>query len=295
MVTIGAQSGRGLAINSENRDTPFAKPIREAADNLDKLLASQRAMEIIRRTGLDTARGPYRLPQPFPSKESCRLAAVLVVQSLKPLQQAFGNRGRRTLWDGSVLQAPTETGDGAGAGIGLPLLGTCSPDTLYAILAMLEARTLPRFDQIHDNLAVRLTHYLRVEDDLWKLAADRGGPSRQIPYAYRYAATEWLWNPDVHRYKDASAICLRCGLIFRPRRPPKAGAPRCPNCAQERPEARRWPDHAIAPAGRGTWWLRCLAQDTDCLGAFIGFAQRKRCAKCRSSSTTPSKRHPLEA
>jgi hypothetical protein len=268
--------------------------LRSYADDLDLMISRVDDHEIERiaeRLGLGTERGPHRLRASSPSSDSGTQAAIQAAQSIGPLTTALAALGALTFGAGWTTHKPmSETPEGAG--IGLPLLGMCSTESVVAATSMLVARQLPKFAPVHTSLDVRLTHFLGFESLLWDLSAEYGGPTPRLPFAYRYRAIEWFWSPDTHRHRDAVAICLRCGDQYHPHRPPKADSePRCPWCAKEPPKARRWPKHAVAPAERGTWWLRCQAP--DCATPFRGRAQARHCRECSTAGTTPSQRRRL--
>ena len=232
-----------------------------------------------------------------PSSEARQLAAELVRLSIGPLGTALADLGGMTVRStGLVLRAPTdalETGAietiRAYERIGLPLLGRCSEQAGWDILPTLVASRQPRFEHRADRIAAALTNVVHLEDHLWSLASARGGPSRQIPYAFRYQALEWLSMPDMQAAVGREALCLFCGIIFRRRGRPKGG-PRCPSCAKQPPRARTGPDHAVAAAGKATWWLRC--QTDGCPNRFVGPMQRLRCPDCTTSRISPRKRRP---
>jgi hypothetical protein len=277
-------------VNSENRDTPVAMRLRRLADSLDFFFdesSEAQLADLAQEVGLADARGPYRLPDPPPTRESSELAMRLAAESLEPLGRALSALGGLRFGNGWQTRQTLEPLEGAGS-IGLPLLGACSDDAMTALSRMRVASRIDRFAQVRESLEVRLTRFLAIEDLLWDLSAERGGPTRPIPYGYRYRAIEWLWCPQAHRHEGAVALCLRCGAVFMPRRPVTALAPLCSHCAKESPRARRPPPHAIEPAERGTWWLRCAAN--ECGNRFVGRAQARWCPPCRSSRITPRRR-----
>jgi hypothetical protein len=254
------------------------------------------------------------------TEESKRLADLLAEQSLEPLRRALAPGREITLEDNAVLHAPSNLYEGAEL-VGLTLTAACSSSEMEAATLRLALRGSrqpelqapvflgppehpgPRSGK--DVFAIDLMHLVEVESTLWWLAGINGGPTDRIPYAYRCAAIEWIIKakpapgvrtdprhprPGVKAEPLATSICLRCGETFRFGRVPEDGT-RCHHCTKESPATRIWPDNAIAPAGRGTWWLRCEARRPDCLGAFVGRRNRLTCINCRASNISPSKRH----
>jgi hypothetical protein len=295
-LVIDPHAGRGFRVHSENRDAPAAKRLREQADKLDDVLASltgeDAARELANSLRLDSARGPNRLPDPEPLPEAWRLAELLAQDSLGPLQDALRDLGGMTVVGTRWSVRPPRDELPPEATLGLPLLFASSDATVEAVTKMQVARQLDKFTQIRENLSLRLSELIVEEHRLWDLASAYGGPSPRIPYAFAFRAFEWFWAPRVHAGGvPTPTVCLRCGSLMVPRRV-IASPPRCAACAKESPAARVWPAHALSPAERGTWWLRCQAK--NCANAFVAHAQARRCADCRSSSTTPSQRRPLE-
>jgi hypothetical protein len=285
--------GRRLVGYPQNRDSLAIKRVREHADLLDHLLESiseEEQRRIAAQLGLGEARGPNRLASPVPTRKAWRLGEGLARDSLEPLSKALGLLGGSlTVGIRWRVQPPSELPQYAT--IGLPLLAASSPDAMEAATKMLVARALPPFEPIRDELEVRLAELIAVEDTLWQFAAEQGGPSGRIPYAFAFRALEWFWSPKVHAGGLRSpTTCLRCGAFMLPRGR-IGGLPLCAHCTKNSRARRQWPDHAIAPAGRGTWWLACLAE--DCSNAFVGQANFLRCPNCRLSRVSPSKRKPL--
>ena len=142
-------------------------------------------------------------------------------------------------------------------------------------------------------LLEKANQFLLTEISLWLLAGE-GGFEGATPYTVRYEAARYLWSPRI----AGSAFCLRCGEPIHYRRAARTAlgaearpAPICANCI--RGGSLKWPAHAVEPAERGTWWLRCLAE--GCTNAFVGRAQARRCPACRTSRRAVSKRTPLGA
>jgi hypothetical protein len=144
-------------------------------------------------------------------------------------------------------------------------------------------------------LAIERGHYarertklLQIEQELWQRAAEFGGPSDRLPYASRYSLTLLTWHPSAYKPPGAHAICIRCGQLLHRKRPSVQPLARCPACMKETEEQRRWPDHAITPHARGTWFLRC--QYPDCRTVFEGRRHRKLCDEHVSSKMPPKRR-----
>jgi hypothetical protein len=169
---------------------------------------------------------------------------------------------------------------------GVPLLAACTSEddpnnALDELAHLVDILGDPQADVLHDNTRVRLAEAIQVETELWQAAADHGGLSPRIPYAYHFLALERFWTPQAHaRNLQAPATCLRCGTIWWPSRSITA-PPRCAHCNNENPMTRAWPAHAIAPDIRGHWWLRC--QYKGCDNAFVGYRNRRHCAAHISS------------
>jgi hypothetical protein len=306
----GRQSEKPLRIHPENRDEPWAIALGRSRDNLETVFGSlarstQNALRVeLEKIGLSGPDGPHRFDAPPPGQVAVDLAYILARRSLPPLAkairsgggQAAAHNGEWWLREPATDVLPHESIHG------IPLFAACSGESVppehngidWSVRWQVERR-LEAFQQIRRHLAARLTELLATEHRLWEIAAAHGGPADRIPYAYRYRALQWFWEPDAHAPGlDAFAVCLRCGELIWPRRtgrPRRASPPLCAHCSSEPPGARRWPTHAVAPDGRGTWWLTCLVP--GCENVFVGHGQARRCPECRSSSTTPSKRRKL--
>jgi hypothetical protein len=187
-----------------------------------------------------------------------------------------------------------------------PLLSTCLDAALFnglaQIITHLHSPRTRKHERRVDGDAVstdlypgedgralleRANRLLLTEIKLWWLAGE-GGFVGAAPYRVRYEAARYLWSPQI----AGCAFCLRCGdqiLYLRAARAGGRSAPICARCV--RGGSLEWPAHAVAPAERGTWWLRCLAQ--GCTNAFVGRAQARRCPACRTSRRAISKRTPL--
>jgi hypothetical protein len=285
-----AKRNKPFSINSENCDTPAAKRIRAAADRLERKLgeADEEGLDrLARDPAVGRNRGPHHLDATRPNTAAIVLATKLAELSIAPLAAALRARERPLeVGNGWIVGEPLMC-IGLGADFGIPLLGACSTDTMFALSRMRIAAEDGSFEQVREDLSIRLTHLIAVEHVLWELAAKYGGLSPTLPYASRYRALEWLWTPDASKDRNGVALCIRCGTIILRKLAPRVD-PRCRWCAKEPPAARDWPAHAIAPAERGTWWLRCQAD--GCNKAFAGRAQAHRCPNCRTARITPSGR-----
>ena len=122
-------------------------------------ISAGRGPEVVAKAHLHGERGPNRLSGAPPSREAWDLAVTLACLSLEPLQRAFTLVGPRLAGNGWRVGAPGELTSEA-TKLGIPLLGACSEDALFAALHMRLARELGRFDQVHDDLSVRLTRFL---------------------------------------------------------------------------------------------------------------------------------------
>jgi hypothetical protein len=247
---------------------------------------------------LSSTRGPNRLPGQVPSDDAFGLAYALAARSLAPLCSALlkGGGGAVTR-EGWRLYPPNSDDLPPQAGWGLPLLAACSRDTevnaLDALAHRVDGLANPELKTEHGRLRERLAEAITVELRLWMTAADEGGPSPRIPYAFQFLALEWFWTPKAHAGKlHAPAVCLRCGSMWFPYRPVEP-PPRCAHCSNEPARAREWPQHAFAPDLRGQWWLRC--QTEGCERAFVGRRNRMRCDECDLSRLARRKRPPRRA
>jgi hypothetical protein len=155
------------------------------------------------------------------------------------------------------------------------------------------ARCTATLTSRHDFFAQELGAVIALEHYLWEKAeADR------IPYWIAFQALEWLSAPRVlvaqngrpYETVPAEMLCLRCGALVIPQRTTKR-TPTCNHCAKEDPRARLWPNHAIMPNRRGTWWLRCQAQ--GCARVFDGRRHALRCPLCKPAAVAASRRRPL--
>lgn len=283
---------RPYSVHSENRDTPPAKRLREHANKLEqRLLSAETIPKIASEAGFGGSDRPHRLSGARPSTEARHLAHWLAESSLEPLRRAFA-AGGATRFGNDWNSSPPHEIRTEWRWLGVPLLAASSAEAIFAALHMFSARGDAPITPVRDNLSARLTDFLMYEDWLWDLAAAHGGPSRRIPYPFAFDALECFWSPAVHILDHAHTLCLRCGLLVLPKkRAPVLSPPRCSHCAKEPLVARAWPPHAIAPAERGTWWLRCLAE--GCTNAFVGRAQTRRCMGCRASRITATKRTRL--
>jgi hypothetical protein len=301
-----------LRLTSENRDEPWARPIERSADAIERTvgeLARRKDGSLqreIARFGLGGPRGPNRLRLPEPSRPALELAVFLADLSLARLRARSADGGRVVVWNWT-LQFPSEETPPSetrrlvemGLPLGLPLLAACSDESVPAeqnafdwAARWLFARQVRAFDQVHEDFTSRLSVLLLIEHELWKYAFEAGGPADRLPYALRFRAVEWFWGPEAHASGlDGFSLCMRCGVPFRPRRV-ISSPPRCAHCAKEPISSRDWPAHAIAPNGRGDWWLECQA---GCGMAFIGRRHAKRCLRCRLSKITPSRRRAIHS
>lgn len=190
------------------------------------------------------------------------------------------------------LVPPTGPPMGRGC-LGLPLLLSCSPDSIPPEYNLIDhairwqaMTAFAQQQQIHHDMAARLSLLMAAEHALWQAAGQNGGPSGVIPYAYRHAALSWWWRPELHAPNlPMTMLCIRCGSLIEQRRKRQA-PPRCHDCSKESPQTRRWPGHAVAPHDRGRWWLRCHR----CQAAFTGRADALYCPLHRSARLTPTKR-----
>lgn len=177
-----------------------------------------------------------------------------------------------------------------------PLLGACvEPNVLHGLAQLLVyvnnpiAASLWASD-IQGSLHARLNAHLVLESNLWWLA-EVGGYDQPPPYAARYEAARWLWSPEI----AGVVFCLRCGSTVTYKRAGRQETSgrhrraRCSKCSRSTPD-QRWPSNAIAPAGRGTWWLHCSTK--ECPNPFVGRADTKRCPQHRLNRIAKTRRSP---
>jgi hypothetical protein len=301
--------------NPENRDAGALTQLRRRAAAVDRLLTADpsdgRTLEARHALGRDVERdAPDMAPWPEPSGRARNVAAHLLVGALKRVareQRATSlthlylgatHEGSRREW---CVSAPKVSG--AGVVAGLPLLTALCPDVLPYLARQRVAVALGQPSggpQFHESdrrrFAQNVSLALEREHLLWEWGADPAGEDAGMPYLFRYLAIRAWWTPETHaapRRSDTGApfktstLCLRCGeLVLRGRAASKP--PLCPHCSREPPAVRAWPDHAVAPAKRGTWWLRC--QRDGCELAFHGRRDRLYCDHHVTSKLATAKR-----
>jgi hypothetical protein len=244
-----------------------------------------------------------KLTWPEPSPEAWRLAIEQASDALPLARRELELYGHR---DGSDLRSGTEREAGnrpqpydatspftdAGLAVGLPLVEAINPVLFEHVQHWVAARAQTRkadrtgkpapLRYADPKFRAHLANALTQESTYWSFA--QGGPLEIAPYAFRYSATRWVWHPDIHSGARAQGICLRCGTLITRDRPPTVD-PLCPHCMSET-HRRTWPNHAIAPAGQGTWWLRC--QRAGC--TYKGRAQSRHCDQHKTANLTTSRR-----
>lgn len=241
----------------------------------------------------------FPLPNwPTPSVVAKRMATLAVRDAIPRVRRGAELLGQTRLdspWPGTPepeIQFQADPPDQAV--FRAPLVYECLEGAAGAELACLLAfRFSNRAPEIRsgggDKILTRwLNAYLRLEIELWRTAR-KGGYPYPPPYAVRYETARWLWSPEIAGF----AFCLRCGSELSFRRAARSESTRnlrCGACSRDK-DPSNWPDYAICPAERGTWWLRCRAD--GCSNAFVGHTQARRCPYCRSSRLTPARRKPL--
>jgi hypothetical protein len=301
--------------HSENRDAGALAQLRSRATAVDGFLAADpsdgRRLEALRVFGRDVERdAPDMSPWPEPSGRARNVAAHLLVGAL----ERVAREQRATLLTHLCLGATPEGSrrewrvlapkvSGAGVVAGLPLLTALCPDVLHYLARQRIAVALGQPSggpQFHESdrrrFAQNASLALARERLLWEWGADPAAEDVGMPYLFRYLAIRAWWTPETHvapRRSDTgatfktSSVCLRCGdLVLLGRRTVKP--PLCPHCSKEPPAVRTWPDHAVAPAKRGTWWLMC--QRDGCDLAFYGRRDRRYCDQHVNSKLAPAKR-----
>ena len=256
---------------------------------------------------------PNPVDAPAPAPAALRQATELTTRVGLPGFQQYVRRFDTPLHlrPGAAREAGTRTWpvqlpgefDRHAATIGIPLLAAFSPEALDQVVRWrIAAQDRPRVGRRKANLFRRLvTEAIGVEHALWQIAANEtGNEGLTMPYAYRFFALGWLWHPDAHDGGFAYTLCIRCGaLLYRNRRPAahrrRAAArqklrppPLCNHCADEPASGRRWPENAIAPASRGTWWMTC--QEHDCKSIFRATRRSLFCPAHHSNKLAASRR-----
>jgi hypothetical protein len=274
------------------------------------------AFEVIARrlrlTGEAGRYGPGQHLAVTPNREQEDLAARLVMASLRALASALAGgwttrlsvgelaeRSRPRVWGTKLQRAVVSVSSGAmpdgiepvgiepvGAFVGLPLsltLGRPLVPLIAGESGVLVRRSWPAENPNRAARRALARQLIAQEAGLWEIAAAYGGPSPTLPFAARVRALRWWWEPDSGR-QPAETICLRCGweMVTRAMR---SGPPFCDHCRKDKTLQRK---NAIAPAERGTWWLRCSA--AGCSSAFVGRPQARRCRRHRLAGIAPSKR-----
>jgi hypothetical protein len=285
-----------LEKGSENRDP------REAA--------AKRAAQKLGLTGERGHYGPDEYIRLTPTREADDLAIRLAERSLGPLHRALIEEPEYVpdveVWDvldidgapaprvraarfRPTAERMSESADRLGLTFGIPLLCSLEPEALPVIAEILLRRFAPGLRPERDLRRELGMRTVVQEAHLWDMAAKHGGPSPTLPFATRVRALRWWWEPEQdqkpgQRKDPRATLCVRCGSL-EIARALRHGAPVCAHCRKDRSLDR---PEAIAPAERGTWWLRC--QTPGCSNAFVGRAQARHCAKHRSSRIAPSQR-----
>jgi hypothetical protein len=239
--------------------------------------------------------GPSDAVEVEPSREADLLADALVRRAFEALRRAFDARrpivSFRTISKNAPGQLAVRQPTGAelpaepqrhASMVGLPLSLSILPAIQEAAELILIRRLEPWDRQAQaSELGWEL---VRQENSLWRLASLYGsGTGSTMPYACRVRALRWWWEPALSR----DALCLRCGcdIVYRRKRR-LDGLALCGLCLKRRQLEL---PHAIAPAGRGTWWITCQA--VGCSIAFVARAHARYCPDHKASSLTPSRRH----
>jgi hypothetical protein len=268
-----------------------------------------RRAELIARglglTGEAGAYGPADQVSITPTPEADALARWLAAASLEPLRRfvghddwtieltvsrpveplrppVWGTRLERESVPVRIADIPRDR-DPVGHFLGLPLTVSLKPGLAARLRDELVARFFPSERPKRSARRILARQLIAQEAMLWDFAAARGGPSRTLPFATRVRALRWWWEPEPGR-QPAETICLRCGWVMVTRAI-RTGPPFCDHCVKDKTLER---NNAIAPAERGTWWLRCSA--AGCSNAFVARPQARRCPPHRLAGIAPSKR-----
>jgi hypothetical protein len=231
----------------------------------------------------------------FPSPAALEAAELLTAQSVEALREPLLSRAVAFTVNGKAYA----TGRPLGWLGGHNLLNVIAPLTWHACLPLLIAlgdlailindpsRGQPLSIE-RARYASQQTELIRVEHSLWELAAEHGGPTDRVPYAYRLVLLAMAWRPIAHQASGGAwTLCVRCGALLHRSRS-FSSLPRCGACMKETAKQREWPAHAIAPHSHGTWLLGC--QYPGCESVFEGPRHRRRCDEHTSSKLSPKRR-----
>jgi hypothetical protein len=283
-------------------------PRDRRADAIQKLIATAREKpgqrlkisEFLFPTGSNPD-GPAGWPAPSPDERP--IAQEIIITAAASAHRALRQLGQGTLHarsashprDFTIRPDPGPIIIGHPAPLVVALLEDQATFALDAVLTYAHSPRagtadgepdLLRQPDIHLHQMHRLNGFLKLEANLWFFAQME--ITMPVPYLVRYAAAQWLWTPEI----AGTAFCLRCGSEIeyqRAARNPELRQPRCRPCS--RGHTPNWPRHAIAPADKGRWWLRCQSQ--GCTRPFVARKQARRCPTCTTSALTASKRKPL--
>jgi hypothetical protein len=268
----------GHTIGDVRRYTPITvtTPIDRAA--LDQLREQGRKLEFVSEripVTLTPAIDPgiEALGFPKPSAEAMTLSYALARGALPTLAaeiDRYGTTVRFASGDEPML-APSEV-PRRYAHVGLPLYGATSPPhRAENVLRQIAARSTSKgFVTRRDWLAKELNKLMASEHALWVLAREP-----RIPYGFAFLALVWLGRGVYERGTQERVLpCLQCGALIRPQRTTKR-LPRCASCETKAARTAAWPDHAVMPAHRGDWWLKCL--HPGCTKVFAGRRQALFC------------------
>jgi hypothetical protein len=285
-----------MRLHSASKDTArksvtldYFEKRRKDEERLEKALFKN-PKGLARAARLDSRFGPCTFQLAVPSRAADELALGALGDALPRLEAEYPLLGLSDYRTGQAIEEgffwPIELPprfDGAAAGIGLPIVGAFCATAGAELVRVLPAAHLKNFAAEHPRLRQLLTLFILVEQQQWEMA------QITMPYSFRYRLMSWVWDRRAHRHQLAYAICLRCGSLLARSREPPTSHPLCSACAKESPAAREWPTHAVAPAERGTWWLRC-----DYAGCttppFVAKRQRRKCDQHDTSNLTASKR-----
>lgn len=257
-------------------------------------------------------RGPAAAIGPV-SDEARALAASLVSRSLDPIKRASRAGGvqpfdlRCLLADDlpalvdylmevqfSELPSTPASFTPELALTGLPMTLHCTRHVQPAVPILMAVAHGPDFGRPSRGDALRiLGAMIKYEAMLWQVAGNNGGPVGVIPWACRVALLEAFWKPESHERQVSTTVCPRCGEAFD-RRYRATSPPLCRACAKESPAQRRWPDHAIAPASRGRWYLRCQAPN-GCSAIIDGRRPARFCDRHALRKVSPRRRAAIRS
>lgn len=277
---------------------------------------------VVRQLGVTDDRGPRAFVSIKPTKLADALAIVLAARALEALRQLPDGEPRiaiqmwrpshkpRTVEVASVHWSRSDvprSPDPVACALGLPLSLSIAESLVPGALETIIRRLAPSLNPERATAIHLGPRPLMAEAHLWDIANKYSGRACGFtaPYASRIRALRWWWEPIPSTpQSDADLqtagrvqelVCVRCGWIFgrHNRASGDALLPFCTHCVKRKPRgitrtASLEHARAIAPAGRGKWWLPCSTP--GCSAVFEGATQARRCPAHRLNRITPARR-----